>query len=329
MLQFAYSLIPFLPDLDHRFFYTSNISVKRQFLVDAAAAGVRFDPAFRHAAFEDSEYAFRLIPRGLRIRYAERALAFHDHWMDLDGFAAREFRAGEMAVVFYRKHPGQDDQLQVRWVGELAGAVDVLLKQPDLLRHLEAFDRQTDALLCALAGSLEELLAIDPQLGLASTTALSIERLRTTLHRALGVIFDARRTRGKVREWFSSVNDPARMSAAQSLGSVLRKMEFLNLGSTGVQLPGASSDVHDIIAQLRMRISELEGAGSNRPLQPVPCSIRRVVERLIRNPGIFRRLLVADRYVQSRLQTSGRHTWLHHYRRIRSRMRRVLASTCS
>ena len=45
MLQFAYSLIPQLPTLDHRFFYTSNISLKRQFLVDAAAAGVRFDPA--------------------------------------------------------------------------------------------------------------------------------------------------------------------------------------------------------------------------------------------------------------------------------------------
>ncbi len=154
-----------LPSLDHRFFYTSNISLKRQFLVDAAGAGVRFDPCFRHAAFEDSEFAFRLMPRGLQIRYAESARATHDHWMDLDSFARREFGAGEMAVVFYRKHPGQDDQLQVRWIADLVEPATALLAQPDLLRHLEAFDVQTDALLRALAGSLEELLAIDRQPG--------------------------------------------------------------------------------------------------------------------------------------------------------------------
>ena len=57
--------IPKLPALDHRFFYTSNISLKRQFLVDAADSGIRFDPSFRRAAFEDSEFAFRLLPRGL------------------------------------------------------------------------------------------------------------------------------------------------------------------------------------------------------------------------------------------------------------------------
>ena len=77
MLQFAYPLIRQLRVLDHRFFYTSNISLKREFLADAAAAGVRFDPCFRHAAFEDSEFAMRLTPRGLRIHYAEQARAVH------------------------------------------------------------------------------------------------------------------------------------------------------------------------------------------------------------------------------------------------------------
>ena len=119
-LQFAYTLIPRLPALDHRFFYTSNISLKRDFLVSAADAGIRFDPAFRHAAFEDSEFAFRLMPRGLEIHYVESARAVHDHSMDLESFAARERRAGEMAVVFYRKHPGQDEQLQVQWLAELS-----------------------------------------------------------------------------------------------------------------------------------------------------------------------------------------------------------------
>ena len=107
MLQFAYSYIPSAPALDHRFFYTSNISLKRRFLDDAAADGIAFDPSFRRAAFEDSEFAYRLLPRGLTIKYAERARAFHDHSMDLASFSRREFGAGEMAVVFYRKHPAK------------------------------------------------------------------------------------------------------------------------------------------------------------------------------------------------------------------------------
>ena len=69
-LQFAYAFIPKLNSLDFRFFYTSNISAKRQFLLDAAADGMRFDPHFRHAAFEDSEFALRLQKRGLEIHYA-------------------------------------------------------------------------------------------------------------------------------------------------------------------------------------------------------------------------------------------------------------------
>src|SRR5687768_11435899 len=113
-LQFAYAFIPTMARLDYRFFYTSNVSVRRQFLVDAAAEGVAFDPDFRYAAFEDSEFAYRLEKRGLELRYAPRALAYHEHWMDVDNFASREVRAGQMAVVFYRKHPQMDELLQVR-----------------------------------------------------------------------------------------------------------------------------------------------------------------------------------------------------------------------
>ncbi|HEY6357032.1 MAG TPA: glycosyltransferase, partial [Vicinamibacterales bacterium] len=43
--QFAYEYIPHLPTLDFRFFYTSNVSLKRRFLVDAVDAGVQFDPS--------------------------------------------------------------------------------------------------------------------------------------------------------------------------------------------------------------------------------------------------------------------------------------------
>jgi GT2 family glycosyltransferase/glycosyltransferase involved in cell wall biosynthesis len=319
MLQFAYDLIPKLATLDYTFFYTSNISLKRQFLLDAADAGVRFDPCFRHAAFEDSEYAFRLTPRGLRIRYAEKARAFHDHWMDLDSFARRELHAGEMAVVYYRKHPGQDEPLQVRWVAELTGPAATLLQQPELLHHLEAFDGQTNTLLRAQAASLEELLALGPQLGPDASPALSAERIRAALHNVLRVIFDVERTRGKVREWYSDVDDPATVRAAQSLGSILRKIEFLNLNAGPLGVPGTMASIDSqVVASLRQKIAELEGAVSTSPARR---RLRRAVRRVLISPNILGRLLAADLFVQARLQTA----WLERYQRVRSHIRSVLS----
>jgi GT2 family glycosyltransferase/glycosyltransferase involved in cell wall biosynthesis len=327
MLQFAYSYIPTAPVLDHRFFYTSNISLKREFLVDAADAGVRFDPGFHRAAFEDSEFALRLMPRGLRIVYAASARAAHDHWMDLDSFARREFGAGEMAVVFYRKHPGQDDQLQVRWLADLVEPASVLLAQPDFLRQLETFDRETDVLLGALAGSLEGLMAIGrhPE---PSASGLSGDRLRSGLHNILCVIFDVQRTRGKLQEWFSNVDDPAKVRAAQTLASVMRKIEFLNvnagnLGSLPDQLPIDPRAV----ATLSGRIAAIDGmpapaAAVNR--SPLRRGLRQSVQRFLGAPFIFGRVVRADRFIEARLQSAGRDAWLTNYRRVRHRIRSLM-----
>ena len=118
MLQFAYTYIPRAPALDHRFFYTSNISLKREFLVDAADDGVRFDTAFRYAAFEDPNSL-----SGCRREGSESAMhpgGGRPRSLDGSGQLCRtRAHAGAMAVVFYRKHPGADDQLRVRWIAEL------------------------------------------------------------------------------------------------------------------------------------------------------------------------------------------------------------------
>jgi GT2 family glycosyltransferase len=324
MLQFAYPLIQRLPALDHRFFYTSNISLKRAFLVDAAAAGVRFDPCFRHAAFEDSELAMRLEPRGLRIHYAERARAVHDHWMDLQSFMARERRAGEMAVVFYRKHPGHEPHLQVRWIADLVAPAAALLEQPELLRHIEAFDAQTDCLLRAFAGSFDELLAIDRHAHPGMATALPLHRVRGGLHNVLRVIFDVERTRGKVREWFSGVDAPAHLQAAQALGAVLRKIDFLTQAAAapGMLQPPLSSLDGRMVVDLKARITGLQ------PPSPASGSLgtraSRSVRRLVMNRAVLERLLQADRRIQAYLQTPARQVWLERYQRVRTRVRRGL-----
>ncbi len=325
-LQFAYTLIPTLPALDHRFFYTSNISLKRKFLVEAAEVGIGFDPDFRRAAFEDSELAFRLMPRGLRIQYASGARAFHDHPMDLESFARREFAAGEMAVVFYRKHPGEDDQLLVKWIADLVEPAAALAAQPDLLRQLEAFDRQTDALLSSLASSLESMTMIG-QAHDAPGTTLSAGRLRAALHNVLRVLFDVHRTRGKLQEWYANVEDPSRVKAAQTLATAMRKIEFLTSNADqlgGTQLGALVPDPR-MIATLRTHIGHVIPAQPPGEAHSGSQPFARRLRGMVINPAMLSRLLAVDRRVSAWLQTPERRRWLERYQRVRSRVRRALS----
>jgi hypothetical protein len=322
-LQFAYPLIRRLPVLDHRFFYTSNISLKRSFLLDAAAAGVRFDPSFRHAAFEDSEFAMRLTPRGLRIHYAEGARAVHDHWIDLETFATREFRAGEMATVFYRKHPGHDADLQVQRIGDLVRPASALREQPDLLHHLDAFDLQTDRLLRACAGSFEELLAMSRHPESGAPAGLALDRVRAGLHNVLRVIFDVERTRGKVQEWYASVSDPHSMRTAQTLAAVMRKIDFLTRpgyvpGMVHSTIAGFDASV---LAELRGRVATVSGQPQARS---AVAQSSRALRQLVARPAVISALVQLDRSIVARLQKPARERWLKWYSNLRSRARSAL-----
>ena len=219
-LQYAYQFIPHLPTLDWRFFYTSNISASRRFLLEAAEAGIGFDPCFRHAAFEDSEYAWRLIRRGLSIHYVKEARVVHDHPMDLAGFCTREERAGRMAVVFCRKHPTADPLLEVFWIGERAEAVRTLAADPVKVAALAALDRQMDEALAQTVAALEARLEEPGALSEADREAAV-----GALNGALRVIFDAARTRGKVREWYAGVRDERQVEAAVAALVCARKLQ--------------------------------------------------------------------------------------------------------
>jgi glycosyltransferase involved in cell wall biosynthesis len=333
MLQFAYSYIPTAPALDHRFFYTSNLSLRRRFLAEAAAEGVRFDPRFFHAAFEDSELAYRLIPRGLQIRYAAAARAYHDHFMDLASFAERELRAGQMAVVFYRKHPAEDPRLQVQWIADLVEPAAALIGEPGFLRRLEEFDAQTDTLLASLAGALEQLSGID-RIGDAagartggSAGGVDVDRFRAALHNVLRVVFDVQRTRGKLQEWFSPAADRAGLRAAQTLASVMRKIEFLSVSGTQLGALGETIAPFDpqTFAELSGRLARIPGmpaaAGGADPGRQV----RRRLRRFVAQPRVVSRLIRADRFVEARVQSMLGPRWLAGYRRVRSRLRAILA----
>jgi len=108
-LQFGYGLISDPDRVPFNFFYTSNVSLPRDLLLEAGL----FDTSFPHAAWEDIEVAYRLMQRGMRMLYRPGAVARHHHDITFASFRRRQEKAGEAAAIFYRKHPELGDFLAV------------------------------------------------------------------------------------------------------------------------------------------------------------------------------------------------------------------------
>jgi len=110
--QFSYYYLQDGREYDYRHLYTSNISLKRDFLWSLTHW---FDTDFAYAALEDAELAFRLAKRGLRIIYSAAPLAEHYHYHTIWSFSARQYYAGLMSWVLIRKHPGVMRQLRLQY----------------------------------------------------------------------------------------------------------------------------------------------------------------------------------------------------------------------
>ena len=98
-LQFGYALIDDPEKVPFNFFYTSNLSLPRQALLDEP-----FDLRFPYPAWEDIEVSYRLEKQGMRLVYESSARVDHDHPTDLDRFMLRQEKAGYSAVVFHLLH---------------------------------------------------------------------------------------------------------------------------------------------------------------------------------------------------------------------------------
>jgi GT2 family glycosyltransferase len=111
--QFGFAHMSPYSDVDWRFFYTSNISIKRTAVADWERDG--FSHAFHIYGYEDIEFAYRLSkrPQGLRIFYTPAAKAIHIHPYSVDKFINRQMSAGMMANVFIDLHPEVADMIGV------------------------------------------------------------------------------------------------------------------------------------------------------------------------------------------------------------------------
>ncbi len=132
--QFGFSIMEDINDLPFNFFYTSNISLSRNFL---QAQDVVFDEDFDSYGWEDIELGYRLKNQGMRLCFESGAAAYHDHPTDVHSFCLRQFNVGKSSRFFLQKHPelqpflGGEDldrwlkyRTPVKFLSHLAGFLD-------------------------------------------------------------------------------------------------------------------------------------------------------------------------------------------------------------
>lgn len=101
--QFSFYVMQDGKEYDFRHLYTSNVSLKTDFLRGESRW---FDTDFPYPAFEDAELGYRLAKRGLRIKYQSSILAYHYHYHTIWSFSKRQYYTGMMSHLLLRKHPG-------------------------------------------------------------------------------------------------------------------------------------------------------------------------------------------------------------------------------
>jgi glycosyltransferase involved in cell wall biosynthesis len=95
--------------VSHWHFYTSNVSVKRDFLLEIGG----FDEDFPFAAFEDLECALRLSRLGFRLYYEPAAICHHLHDYDWPGLERRFATMALSERLMMEMHP----ELEARSLG--------------------------------------------------------------------------------------------------------------------------------------------------------------------------------------------------------------------
>ena len=100
--QFLFENISDEDVLDYNYFYSSNISLKKDFLDEK---NLSFDEDFKEAAWEDIEFGYRGEKEGLKIIFNRNAVGFHNHCQTLESSINRMGTSGRYLFVFLKKWP--------------------------------------------------------------------------------------------------------------------------------------------------------------------------------------------------------------------------------
>lgn len=99
--QFAYEKLEGKTEASYDFFYTSNVSLKRELLLKFP-----FDESFLKYGWEDIELGYRLTKgANFKLFYDKSIVAYHFHSIDEEGLKRRMFAIGKAAILFDRKYP--------------------------------------------------------------------------------------------------------------------------------------------------------------------------------------------------------------------------------
>jgi len=107
--QTAYPMMENPDRVGPQFFYTSNVSAKKEHLVQAGG----FDEDFKWAALEDTELGMRLARLGVRLVLERAAITYHHHEHTWQSIAGRQRALGRAAAVFIRKDPELREELGI------------------------------------------------------------------------------------------------------------------------------------------------------------------------------------------------------------------------
>jgi glycosyltransferase involved in cell wall biosynthesis len=130
---FHYDEIDDRENVSWKMLYTANVSLKREFLEP-------FDTAL--PIFEDSELAYRLSKRGLKLRYDPEALGWHLREETPERTEKRMREVGAAAARLHAKWPElREEPPQMRAVGRMKAAGAMALQRAGV----HAFDDQLDS----------------------------------------------------------------------------------------------------------------------------------------------------------------------------------------
>jgi glycosyltransferase involved in cell wall biosynthesis len=112
---FRYRELQHGAQVDFRFFYTCNVSLKTEFL----RARGQFDEEFKLAAFEDTELGYRLEKAGMRLLYNSAAVGYHHQFFSFAEACRKSRAANDAGRLFAQKEAGIhfNDQLGRRESG--------------------------------------------------------------------------------------------------------------------------------------------------------------------------------------------------------------------
>lgn len=113
------------------YFYTSNISLKREFLLKNNGF---FDENFLYAAYEDIELGYRLKRKGLILKYNKDAIAYHHHYTSLRSACRRMIKVGESRGRFKKKL----EENQNSFLSDNSLLRKILNREKSIARYLRA-----------------------------------------------------------------------------------------------------------------------------------------------------------------------------------------------